>query len=96
MHGLIRAGMDDLLGRVPVEPDLSVKGHPNVFVVGDTAALNDSTGRPIPGIAPAAKQQGRYVGRLLRAKAAGAPEPTFRYRHYGNLATIGRLLVLKM
>ena len=80
----------DQAGRVPVEPDLSVKGHPNVFVVGDAAALNDSTGRPIPGIAPAAKQQGRYVGRLLGAKAAGGPEPKFRYRHYGNLATIGR------
>jgi NADH:ubiquinone reductase (H+-translocating) len=81
----------DRAGRVKVGPDLSVPGHPEVFAIGDTAAVMDPAGHGIPGIAPAAKQMGRYVGRLIAARIAGAPsgEP-FRYRHHGDLATIGR------
>jgi NADH dehydrogenase len=84
----------DRAGRVKVGPDLSVPGHPQVFAIGDTAAVLDPTGQeiqPIPGIAPAAKQMGRYVGRLIAARIAGkAPPEPFRYRHQGDLATIGR------
>jgi NADH:ubiquinone reductase (H+-translocating) len=81
----------DRAGRVQVGPDLSVSGHPEVFAIGDTAAAIDPAGRAIPGIAPAAKQMGRYVGRLIAARIAGAPSPEpFRYRHQGDLATVGR------
>jgi len=81
----------DKAGRVKVGPDLSVPGLPNVFVVGDTAAATDANGRPIPGIAPAAKQMGRYVGRLIAARIARSPSPpAFVYRHAGDLAAIGR------
>jgi NADH dehydrogenase len=78
----------DRAGRVKVGADLSVPGHPDVFVIGDTA-VTDQPG--IPGTAPAAKQMGRYVGRLIAARVAGkaAPSP-FRYHHLGDLATIGR------
>jgi NADH dehydrogenase len=62
-----------------------------VFVVGDTAAATDANGRPIPGIAPAAKQMGRHVGRLIAARVAGSlSSPPFVYRHAGDLAAIGR------
>ncbi len=61
----------DRAGRVTVEPDLSVPGHPEIFVIGDTAAVQDEKGRPVPGIAPAAKQMGRYVGKLIAARIAG-------------------------
>jgi NADH dehydrogenase len=81
----------DRAGRVQVGPDLSVSSHPEVFAIGDTAAAIDPAGRAIPGIAPAAKQMGRYVGRLIAARIAGAPSPEpFRYRHQGDLATVGR------
>jgi NADH dehydrogenase len=81
----------DRAGRVKVTPDLSVPGHPEVFVVGDTAAVSDAKGQPVPGIAPAAKQMGRYVGSLIAARLAHRPAPgPFRYRHLGDLATIGR------
>jgi len=81
----------DRRGRVNVEPDLSVPGHPDIFVIGDTANLVDASGRPVPGVAPAAKQEGTYVARCLLARftASRAPPP-FRYRNWGNLATIGR------
>jgi NADH:ubiquinone reductase (H+-translocating) len=79
----------DRAGRVLVNPDLSVPRHPNVFVLGDTAAVADQSG--IPGTAPPAKQMGAYVGRLIAARVAGrTPPPPFRYRHLGDLATIGR------
>ena len=79
----------DRAGRVKVGADLSVPSHPDIFVVGDTAAVTDQPG--IPGTAPAAKQMGRYVGRLIAARVAGGPSPPpFRYRHLGDLATIGR------
>jgi len=81
----------DRNGRVKVNPDLSVPGADGVFVIGDTAAVSDRYGKPVPGIAPAAKQMGQYIGRLIGAKLSGAPAPgPFVYRHYGNLATIGR------
>ena len=79
----------DRLGRVRVDTDLSVPTHPNIFVVGDTATVADHPG--IPGVAPAARQMGRYVGRLIAARTTGRLlPPPFRYRHVGDLATIGR------
>jgi NADH dehydrogenase len=80
----------DRAGRVLVGPDLSVPGHPEVFVIGDAAAVFDEAGRAVPGVAPAAKQMGAYVGKLLAARFAGRTMPPFRYRHAGDLATIGR------
>ena len=81
----------DRAGRIKVGPDLSVPGHAEIFAVGDTAAVADAQGRPVPGVAPAAKQMGRYVGRLIAARIAGEPSPPpFRYRHQGDLATVGR------
>ena len=81
----------DRAGRIAVAPDLSVPGHPEIFAIGDTAAATAPNGKPVPGIAPAAKQMGGYVGRLLAARLAGKPAPPpFRYRHQGDLATIGR------
>jgi NADH:ubiquinone reductase (H+-translocating) len=79
----------DRAGRVKVSADLSVPEHPEIFVIGDTATVTDQPG--IPGIAPAAKQMGGYVGALIAARVAGKPSPPpFRYRHLGDLATIGR------
>ena len=81
----------DRAGRVPVQPDLSVAGHPDIFVAGDLAAVT-SDGRPVPGVAPAAKQMGRHVAQVLRARLDGRASPgDFRYQDYGNLATIGRM-----
>ncbi|MGH6891787.1 MAG: NAD(P)/FAD-dependent oxidoreductase [Dongiaceae bacterium] len=81
----------DRAGRVVVAKDLSVTGHPDIFVVGDTAAVMDHKGKPVPGIAPAAKQMGGFVGRLIAARVAGKkPLGPYRYRHAGSLATIGR------
>jgi len=77
-------------GRVPVDPDLTVPGHPEIFVVGDTAQVEGPHG-PLPGVAPVAKQEGAYVARVIAARLAGKPAPPpFRYRDLGNLATIGR------
>lgn len=81
----------DRAGRLKVNPDLSVPGHREIFAIGDTALSLDEAGKPIPGIAPAAKQAGAFVGRLIAARVAGrAADAVFRYRHLGNLATIGR------
>jgi NADH dehydrogenase len=81
----------DRAGRIRVEPDLSVPGHPEIFAIGDTALALGPGGRPAPGLAPAAKQMGRYVGRLIAARVRSRAEPAgFRYRHLGDLATIGR------
>ena len=80
----------DHAGRVKVGPDLSLPGHPHIFVIGDTASCIDAKGKPFPGVAPVAKQQGAYVARALIAGAAGGSVPPFRYRDYGMLATIGR------
>lgn len=81
----------DRAGRLQVLPDLTVPGHPEIFVIGDTASLAGPDGKPVPGIAPAAKQQGRYVARVIKARLAGKP-PTgpFRYHHQGSLAQIGK------
>ncbi len=81
----------DRAGRVIVNPDLSVPGHDNVFAVGDTAMVADPQGRPVPGLAPAAKQGGAFAAAVIAARASGRPAPRrFRYRHLGSLATIGR------
>ncbi len=81
----------DRAGRVFVEPDLTVKNHPEIFVIGDTAAVKTAEGKPVPGIAPAAKQMGNYVAGVIRSRLKNAPAPEpFRYRHQGNLATVGR------
>lgn len=81
----------DKAGRVMVENDLTLPGRPEVFVIGDTAAVFDADGKPVPGIAPAAKQQGRHVAATIRRRLAGdgAAHP-FKYSHAGSLATIGK------
>jgi NADH dehydrogenase len=85
----------DRAGRVLVEPDLSVPGHPDIFVLGDTASLAGDNGKPLPGVAPVAKQQGAYVARLLIARAGGKSGiGPFHYRDFGSLATIGRKLAI--
>ncbi len=84
-------GVDcDRVGRVRVEADLSLPGHPDVFVVGDLAALAID-GRAVPGVAPAAKQMGAHAAAVIRRRIAAQPTLPFRYRDYGNLATIGRM-----
>ena len=80
----------DGAGRVAVEPDLSIPGDPRIFVVGDLAAFLHQTGAPLPGVAPVAIQQGKYVARTIAADLAGRPRAPFRYRDKGNLAVIGR------
>jgi NADH dehydrogenase len=81
----------DAAGRAKVAPDLTVPEHPEIFVIGDTATIDAWHGKPVPGIAPAAKQQGMHVARTIRLRLAGAAAPrNFRYRHAGNLATIGK------
>lgn len=79
----------DRAGRVLVQPDLSLPGHPEVFVIGDLASVA-ADGHPVPGIAPAAKQMGAHAARCICASLAGRPHAAFRYRDYGTLATIGR------
>jgi len=80
----------DRAGRVQVQADLTVPGHPHIFVAGDLASLAQD-GRPVPGVAPAAKQMGAHVARAIRARLRGQAAPAFRYRDFGNLATIGRM-----
>jgi NADH dehydrogenase len=81
----------DSAGRLKVEPDLTVPGHPEIFAIGDAAILFRPDGRPVPGIAPAAKQEGVYVADVIQARLSGAPAPPpFRYKHAGDLATIGK------
>ena len=81
----------DSAGRVKVEADLTVPGHPEIFVIGDTATVNVWNGKPAPGIAPAAKQQGAHVARTIKQRLAGNSQSRpFRYRHAGDLATIGK------
>lgn len=80
----------DRAGRVIVNSDFSIPGHDDIFVIGDTAAFKNEKGEMLPGVAPAAKQAGAYVGKVIAARANGEPAlPPFRYRDYGNLATIG-------
>jgi NADH:ubiquinone reductase (H+-translocating) len=80
----------DRAGRLKVKNDLSVPGHPNIFVIGDAAAVTGPDGKPLPGVAPVAKQQGAYVANLLAARAHRRTLPPFRYRDLGSMATIGR------
>ena len=85
------AASADRAGRVEVGSDLSLPGHPEVFVIGDAAHALDGAGKALPGIAPVAKQQGAYVARIIRARIDRRPLPDpFHYRNRGNLATIGR------
>ncbi|OWW01916.1 NADH dehydrogenase [Rhizobium sp. R72] len=80
----------DRAGRAIVQPDLTVFEHPDIFVVGDTASVKTGEGMLVPGIAPAAKQQGKYVAQVIKARLKQRPAPAaFKYRHLGNLATIG-------
>ena len=83
----------DRAGRVYVEADLSVPGHPEIFVGGDLAAVS-CKGKAVPGVAPAAKQMGAHIAHAIRARLAGNPARAFRYRDYGNLATIGRMAAI--
>ncbi|WP_407167309.1 NAD(P)/FAD-dependent oxidoreductase [Bradyrhizobium sp. ORS 111] len=80
--------------RLQVEPDLTVPGHPEIFAVGDTVTIKDPDGNPVPGIAPAAKQEGRYVAAMIKARLAGRTLPPFRYKHAGSLAQIGKRLAV--
>jgi NADH:quinone reductase (non-electrogenic) len=84
----------DRAGRLEVAPDLTVPGHPEIFAIGDTITIAAWNGQPVPGIAPAAKQEGRYVAEAIKARLAGrTPEP-FRYSHSGSLAQIGKRLAV--
>jgi NADH dehydrogenase len=88
-----QAGADvDRVGRVAVEPDLSLPGHPEVIVLGDMVRVRDAAGVPValPGVAPVAIQQGHYAARRVSERLRGEPSPPFRYRDKGNVATIGR------
>lgn len=80
----------DKLGRVLVSPDLSVPGHPEIFVIGDLANFSHQTGKPLPGVAQPAIQQGHYVGKVIRARLQNKKLSPFHYFDKGNLATIGR------
>jgi NADH dehydrogenase len=82
----------DRAGRVAVEPDLTLPGHPEVVALGDMVRVRDGDGRPVvlPGLAPVAMQQGRHAARVVRARLAGTAAPPFHYRDKGSLATIGR------
>jgi NADH dehydrogenase len=80
----------DRAGRLRVNPDLSVPGFANIFVIGDAALALDASGAPLPGVATVAEQEGRYVGNLLVRRARGIDVPAFRYRDPGSMATIGR------
>lgn len=85
----------DRAGRVPVQPDLSIAGHPDIFVIGDLAEAKDERGNMLPGVAPVAMQQGRFVAKIIRKelesnRRALSPRPAFHYWDKGSLATIGR------
>jgi NADH:ubiquinone reductase (H+-translocating) len=81
----------DRAGRVMVQADLSLQKHPEIFVVGDLASVMQNNGQPVPGTAPAAKQMGAHVATMIRRRLSNKPATTFKYRDYGNLATIGRM-----
>lgn len=92
------AGIEtDRQGRVPVQPDLSIPGHPQVFVIGDLALFSHPSGSPpLPGLAPVAMQQGRYVAQLIRRRLDGQTLPAFHYHDRGTMATIGRARAVAM
>jgi NADH:ubiquinone reductase (H+-translocating) len=80
----------DRAGRLQVMPDLTVPDYPDIFAIGDTVSIADTKGNPVPGIAPAAKQQGRYVAAAIKARLRGEKPAPFRYSHAGSLAQIGK------
>lgn len=80
----------DRSGRVIVEPDLTIQGHPEIFVIGDLANFSHQTGKPLPGVAQPAIQEGKYVAKVIRRRLRGEPSGPFRYFDKGNMATIGR------
>lgn len=80
----------DRVGRVIVEPDLTIKGYENIFVVGDLANFSHQNGEPLPGVAPVAKQEGEYVAKLIKKRLQGKTVRPFKYTDYGNLAMIGQ------
>jgi NADH dehydrogenase len=80
----------DHFGRVPVNPDLTLPGHPEVFVIGDLACFTHDGGQPLPGVAPVAMQQGAYVAKTIQARFNGQTLPPFHYHDKGSMATIGR------
>jgi NADH:ubiquinone reductase (H+-translocating) len=84
----------DRAHRMQVNPDLTAPGHPDIFAIGDTVTIAGPDGKPVPGIAPAAKQEGRYVATLIKARLAGRALPPFRYKHQGSLAQIGKRLAV--
>ncbi|MEH1964937.1 NAD(P)/FAD-dependent oxidoreductase [Nostoc sp.] len=84
----------DRSGRVIVEPDLSIKGYKNIFVVGDLGNFSHQNGKPLPGVAPVAKQQGEYVAKLIKRRLQGNTLPQFRYNDVGTLAMIGQNLAV--
>jgi NADH dehydrogenase len=89
------AAPTDRVGRLIVEPTLTVPGHPDLFAIGDTVTVAGPDGKPVPGIAPAAKQQGRYVADAIKERLRGGPlPPAFVYSHAGSLATIGKRLAV--
>jgi NADH dehydrogenase len=80
----------DRAGRIVVQPDLTLPGHPEVFVLGDMANYPHQGGKPLPGVAPVAMQQGIYAADVIRRRLRGAPTTPFHYRNHGSMATIGR------
>jgi NADH dehydrogenase len=81
----------DRAGRIKVNPDLSIPGHPEVFAIGDTVTASNGDGRPVPGIGDAAKQGGKHAAKVIKARLRGdATAMPFHYRHLGDIATIGR------
>jgi NADH dehydrogenase len=80
----------DRVGRVEVEPDLTIPGHPEIFVIGDLASYSHQTGKPLAGIAPVALQQGRYVAQVIDARIKKKHIAPFRYRDRGAMAIVGR------
>ncbi|MDF2388218.1 NAD(P)/FAD-dependent oxidoreductase [Nostoc ellipsosporum NOK] len=90
-----RTGVEcDRAGRVIVEPDLTIKGYRNIFVVGDLGNFSHQDGKPLPGVAPVAKQQGEYVAKLIQKRLQGQTLPAFHYNHVGSLAMIGQNLAI--
>ncbi|MBD2616039.1 NAD(P)/FAD-dependent oxidoreductase [Nostoc punctiforme FACHB-252] len=90
-----RTGVEcDRSGRVIVEPDLTIKGYKNIFVIGDLGNFSHQDGKPLPGVAPVAKQQGEYVAALIKKRLSGQKLPQFRYNDVGSLAMIGKNLAV--
>ena len=92
MLGELTGAELDRAGRIAVESDLTLPGHPEVMALGDMVRVKDAHGNvaTLPGVAPVAMQQGRYAAKLVRERLRGRETPPFRYRDKGNLATIGR------